>query len=172
MCEIPGRNANAKQSCVTAADLYKRLEHSQCNVVVCFLTALGNFALMAVCSQYHSRDSIHARSVPGLRKGLMPVSCGSRPSGSSKSLSLHWTFVVYLSTCSPEWMRSLSDRIAEEIAVIDPERKQREEKPRPQIRGLGPEASRPFIIRSFQILEKHLATLGPDHHARRLMPES
>ena len=98
----------------------------------------------------------------------MPVSCGSRPSGSSKSLSLHWTCVVHLSTCSPEWVRSLSDRIAEEIAVIDPERKQREEKPRPQIRGLGPEASRPFIIRSFQILEKHLATLGPDHHARGL----
>ena len=68
MCEIPGRNANIRQSCVTAADLYKRLEHSQCNVVVCFLTALGNFALMAVCSQYHSRDSIHARSVPGVRK--------------------------------------------------------------------------------------------------------
>ena len=28
MCEIPGHNANIRQSCVTAADLYKRLELS------------------------------------------------------------------------------------------------------------------------------------------------
>ena len=28
MCEIPGRNANAEQSGVTAADLYKRVELS------------------------------------------------------------------------------------------------------------------------------------------------
>ena len=48
-------------------------------------------------------------------------------------------------------MGSLSDGNAGEITVINPERKQREEKPRPQIRGLGPETSRPFIIRSFQI---------------------
>ena len=32
MCEIPGRNASTKQSCGTAAELYKRLEFSLRNI--------------------------------------------------------------------------------------------------------------------------------------------
>ena len=93
MCEIPGRNASTKQSCGTAAELYKRLELSLRNI-----SMYGTVTLPDYCAAEDHFSTYGTVTLPDYCAAEVHFASGSldrkNRSGSLRIISMCGTIIL------------------------------------------------------------------------------